>query len=121
MCRLLVAGIADLVYEVVRARFSTSQDDAVEATRSSAFVGTVTCVGCKQHRRRDDALHDRGPGCKFPDDEAVDYSCPAYVKRLPRADPKHVLDPTCRWSRGNDVAHTRVMGEFQPLVNQQQR
>ena len=104
MCRLLAAGIADLVYEVVRARFSASQDDAVEATRSSAFVGTVTCVGCKQHRRRDDALHDRGPGCKFPDDEAVDYTCPACVKRLRRADPKHVLDPTCRWSPARTLA-----------------
>ena len=63
MCRLLAAGIADLVHEVVRARSSASKDDAVDAARSSAFVGTVTCVGCKQRRRRDDALHDRGSGC----------------------------------------------------------
>ena len=88
MCRLLAAGVADLVYDVVRSQPSTH----------SAFAATAKCLGCKQHRRRDDPMHDRGPGCRFPDDESIDYTCPACVKRLPRADAKHLLDNTCRWS-----------------------
>ena len=88
MCRLLVAGIADLVYDVVRSQPSTR----------AVFAATAKCLGCKQHRRGDDPMRDPGPGCRFPDDESIDYTCPACVKRLPRADVKHLLDNTCRWS-----------------------
>ena len=91
MCRMIAAAIADTVHEhVLSQRLSGPYMNS-----SLAYAG---CVGCKQHLRKDDPLHDRGPTCKFPDVESVRWSCPACEKKLPRANASHKLDHTCKWA-----------------------
>ena len=100
MCRLIAAAVADAVHEtVIQMRQSASY--------GQSELTYVECVGCRQHLRKDDPRHDRGSQCKFPNEEPSSWTCPACVRRLPRANATHRLDHTCKWA----VARTATPGQ----------
>jgi Reverse transcriptase (RNA-dependent DNA polymerase) len=105
----IVQGISKLlktVYVTVESMFPARQEAASDAYGGQQLHPTK-CRGCVQHLRRDDVLHDRREGiCKYPGDQATEWSCPACQRRLPPRDPAHSLEPfECQWGTATRRRH----------------
>ena len=85
LCSVLAAGIFDLLCSKGRDLMYVLQH-------------FVSCPGCRGHLRRDDPKHTRSGDCRFPRDDAADWTCKGCVLNKPRADPLHTLEPECRWA-----------------------
>ena len=73
---------------------SGSGDPTPEETGSEPWR---KCKGCLWRLHRADSLHNRTPGvCKYPDDEAVEFSCPGCQGRKNRSSEDHTFGPDCR-------------------------
>ena len=89
LCRILAAGIADLVCSISPTQY---------------FV--VHCPGCRGHLRMDDPKHTREGDCKYPGMTPSEWTCKACKLGRPRADKNHTLEPNCRWA----IARTMLEG-----------
>ncbi|CAJ1367944.1 unnamed protein product, partial [Effrenium voratum] len=78
LCSVLAAGIFDLLCSKGRDLMYVLQH-------------FVSCPGCRGHLRRDDPKHTRSGDCRFPRDDAADWTCKGCVLNKPRADPLHTL------------------------------
>ena len=55
------------------------------------------CPGCRGRQSRHDERHNRIRGeCKWPDTEAITWSCPGCLKHRPYGHSSHLLNETCK-------------------------
>eukprot|EP00971_Amphidinium_carterae_P039990 785004-Amphidinium_carterae.3 len=60
---------------------------------------TWNCPACRKHAIRTDPAHNRDPlECKYPEVQAIEWSCPGCIARRPRWHADHVWGPGCRWA-----------------------
>ena len=97
LCERIAAGVSECVMHMQSQRYVFAFPEA------AAGEVEITCPGCRGHIRREDPRHDRGPGCKFRDVEAMVWECDGCKHHRHRNHPSHTNGPDCRWSIARTV------------------
>ena len=93
LCARIAAGIEECIIQEQKKQLSFP---AAEREKS-------TCPGCRNHLRKDDPKHDRGPNRVYRDVVPYVWECAACKIGRHRAHPSHTLDHTCRWAVAREV------------------
>ena len=95
LCARIAAGIEECIIQDEQKK-QLSFPTAAEREKS-------TCPGCRNHLRKDDPKHDRGPKCLYRDVVPHVWECEACKIGRHRAHSTHTLDHTCRWAVAREV------------------